>query len=79
MLGFLAASLVRSLGVLPDATGSTLSEAGKFGICIAMAAIGLNANPVKLVQNGVRPVLLGLSCWAAVALVSLAVQRASGL
>jgi uncharacterized integral membrane protein (TIGR00698 family) len=79
VLGFLAASLVRSLGVLPGAVGGTLSEAGKFGICIAMAAIGLNANPVKLMQNGVRPVLLGLSCWAAVALVSLAVQQASGL
>jgi uncharacterized integral membrane protein (TIGR00698 family) len=79
VLGFLAASLVRSLGVLPDAAGLTLSEAGKFGVCIAMAAIGFNANPVKLVQNGLRPVLLGLSCWAAVALVSLAVQRASGL
>ena len=75
VLGFLAASLVRSLGVLPDTAASALSEIGKFGICIAMAAIGLNANPLKLVRNGVRPILLGLACWAAVAVVSLLVQR----
>ena len=78
ILGFLAASLVRSLGILPDAVNSTLNEMGKFGICVAMIAIGLNANPVKLFRNGVRPILLGLACWAAVALVSLAVQH-SGL
>jgi uncharacterized integral membrane protein (TIGR00698 family) len=75
VLGFLAASLVRSLGVLPDTAASALSEVGKFGICTAMAAIGLNANPLKLVRNGVRPILLGLACWAAVAVVSLVVQR----
>jgi uncharacterized integral membrane protein (TIGR00698 family) len=77
VLGFLAASLVRSLGFLPDAVSFALNETGKFGICVAMGAIGLNANPVKLLQNGVRPILLGLACWAAVALVSLAVQHAA--
>ncbi len=75
VLGFLGASLARSIGLLPRAASSTLNEIGKFGICAAMAAIGLNANPVKLLRNGVRPILLGLACWAAVALVSLAVQR----
>ncbi len=75
--GFLAASLVRTLGALPDAVTSGLTEAGKFGICIAMAGIGLNANPIRLVRNGVRPVALGLACWAAVAVVSLVVQRTS--
>ena len=75
VLGFLAASLARSLRFLPDQANSALSDIGKFGICVAMAAIGLNANPVKLLRNGPRPILLGLACWAAVALVSLAVQR----
>ena len=78
VVGFLAASFVRSLGILPDAADSVASEAGKFGISVAMAAIGLSANPVKLLRNGGRPIVLGLACWAAVALVSLAVQR-SGL
>ncbi len=76
VLGFVAASLVRTLGLLPNAMSSALNETGKFGITAAMAAIGLNTRPRQLVQNGVRPILLGLACWAAVALVSLAVQRA---
>ena len=75
VLGFLAASLARTVGLLHPAASSALNEVGKFGICAAMAAIGLNANPIKLFHNGVRPIFLGLACWAAVAVVSLAVQR----
>lgn len=76
VLGFLAASLVRSFCALPEAARTLLPEAGKFGICAAMAAIGLRSNPLKLIKNGVRPIFLGLACWIAVALVSLAVQWA---
>jgi uncharacterized membrane protein YadS len=76
VLGFLAASLVRSTGVLPSALGTFLPELGKFGICAAMAAIGLKSNPLKLVRNGWRPILLGLACWTSVGLVSLVVQWA---
>jgi uncharacterized integral membrane protein (TIGR00698 family) len=76
VLGFLAASLVRTLGVLSPALGSLLPEIGKFGICAAMAAIGLRSNPLKLVRNGSRPILLGLACWVSVAVVSLIVQWA---
>jgi len=76
VLGFLAASLIRSFCSLPEAAKTLLPEAGKFGICAAMAAIGLRSNPLKLIKIGVRPILLGLSCWIAVALVSIAVQWA---
>ena len=74
VLGFVAASLLRTIGLLPPEAASLLNEVGKFGICMAMVAIGLNTRPRELVKNGLRPILLGLSCWAAVALVSLAVQ-----
>ena len=76
VLGFLAASLVRTIDVLPTALVRALPEIGKFGICAAMAAIGLKSNPLKLVRNGVRPILLGLACWISVAVVSLIVQWA---
>jgi uncharacterized integral membrane protein (TIGR00698 family) len=76
VLGFLAASLVRTIDVLPTALVKALPEIGKFGICAAMAAIGLKSNPLKLVRNGVRPILLGLACWVSVAVVSLIVQYA---
>jgi uncharacterized integral membrane protein (TIGR00698 family) len=76
VLGFLAASLVRTIGILPAEAVAFLPEIGKFGICAAMAAIGLRSNPVKLLRNGTRPILLGLACWASVAIVSLIVQWA---
>jgi Predicted membrane protein len=74
VLGFLIASLLRTLNVLPGVLVSLLPELGKFGICAAMAAIGLRSNPIKLIRNGARPILLGLGCWFAVASVSLIVQ-----
>jgi uncharacterized integral membrane protein (TIGR00698 family) len=74
VLGFLVASFVRTIGILPAAASAFLNEVGKFGICVAMAAIGLNTKPKEIIKNGARPILLGLACWAAVALVSLAVQ-----
>jgi uncharacterized membrane protein YadS len=39
-----------------------------------MAAIGLNTNIKQLISNGVKPIILGMSCWIAVALTSIAVQ-----
>ncbi|MGA2545990.1 MAG: YeiH family protein [Rectinemataceae bacterium] len=74
VLGFLATSLVRTAEILPAASYSVLNDVGKFGICTAMVAIGLNTKPKELIRNGMRPILLGLACWVAVALVSLAVQ-----
>ena len=58
---------------------SFLSEAGKFMITLAMAAIGLNTNIVKLVKSGWKPILMGLVCWISIAFVSLGVQTALGL
>jgi uncharacterized integral membrane protein (TIGR00698 family) len=74
VLAFLAASLVRTAFGIRAESASTLSEIGKLGICVAMAAIGLRSNPIKLVRKGARPILLGLACWAVVAMVGLAVQ-----
>lgn len=75
MLFTIAASLSRPvLGIGPDAA-AVLSEIGKFGIGVAMAAIGLRSNPLKLVRRGAKPMPLGAACWAAVAIVGLAVQR----
>lgn len=56
-----------------------LSEAGKFMIAFAMAAIGLNTNVVKLVKTGWKPILMGLACWVCIAGVSIGVQVALGL
>lgn len=79
VLGFLAASIISTLGVLPEAATAWLAQAGKFCIALAMAAIGLNTHLAQLVKNGIAPILLGLACWAAVALVSLLTQHQLGL
>ncbi len=74
VLGFLAASLVNTSELLPKQWAGWLAGTGKFFIVMAMTAIGLNTHIRQLLQKGIRPILLGLACWAAVALVSLAVQ-----
>ena len=56
-----------------------LSSAGKFMITLAMAAIGLNTNIIKLIRTGVKPILLGFICWVAIAFVSIGVQSAMGM
>ncbi|CUH97829.1 UPF0324 membrane protein [Propionispora sp. 2/2-37] len=75
ILGFLLTSIISTTGVLPSPVCSCLAQTGRFFIIVAMAAIGLNTNLRQLVHKGIKPVLLGLSCWLAVAAVSLAVQN----
>lgn len=75
VLGFIAACVINTFVPLPQGLGSFLSTVGKFMIVMAMAAIGLNTNLLKLVKSGARPILLGSICWAVLALTSLGVQR----
>ena len=51
----------------------------RFLIVMAMAAIGLNSNIVKLIRTGGKPILLGACCWAGITAVSLAMQKVMGL
>jgi uncharacterized integral membrane protein (TIGR00698 family) len=74
VLGFLAASIVSTTGLVPLEAGKLLAQIGKFLIVMAMASIGLNTNLKQLISNGVKPILLGMSCWIAVALTSIIVQ-----
>lgn len=74
VLGFLAASVMNTFVPLPVGAYAFLAQTGRFVIVMAMAAIGLNTNLVKLVRSGVRPILLGLACWAALSVTSLGVQ-----
>ena len=82
ILYFLIASIVTTiclqLGVSAE-TFQPLKELSKFFIVMAMAAIGLNSNLVKLVRNGGRPILLGACCWVGITLVSLIVQHFMGI
>lgn len=65
--------------VLVKGVFSFLKKLSKFFIVMAMAAVGLNTDLVKLVRTGGKPILLGFCCWAAIAIVSLYLQFLLGL
>lgn len=56
-----------------------LKDLSKFLIIMAMGAIGLNTDVVKLIKSGGKPILLGLACWVAITIVSLALQNMMGI
>ncbi len=75
VLGFIATAILNTVLPIPREVSGNLVLTGKFLIVMAMSAIGLNTNLAKLLKNGIKPILLGLGCWFAVAVVSLAVQK----
>ncbi len=81
---FIVASVITTLcsSFLPEGIGiyatqlfSILKQLSKFFIVMAMAAIGLNTNIVKLVKTGGKPIFMGLCCWVGIATVSLVMQK----
>ncbi len=79
VLLFVLASIVTTVFALPVAVTTPLKELSKFFIVMAMAAIGLNTDLVKLVRTGGKPILMGLCCWIGIALVSLGMQHVLGI
>ncbi len=82
ILFFVLASIITtaatSAGV--DATVfQPFKELSKFFIIMAMAAIGLNTDLVKLIRTGGKPIFMGLCCWIAIAAVSLGMQHVLGI
>lgn len=67
VLLFLLASIITTVLPIPAAAVSFLKNASKFFIVMAMAAIGLNTDIVKLVKTGGKPIFMGFCCWVAIA------------
>jgi uncharacterized integral membrane protein (TIGR00698 family) len=82
ILYFIAASVITtiatSLGV-SSSIFSPIKELSKFFIVLAMAAIGLNTDIVKLVKTGGKPIVMGFSCWIGITAVSLLMQHILGI
>lgn len=82
ILYFIAASIITtvasSMGVSADVF-APIKELSKFFIVMAMAAIGLNTNIVKLVKTGGKPLIMGFCCWIGITGVSLLLQHVMGL
>ncbi|MCI6636863.1 MAG: YeiH family protein [Bilifractor sp.] len=82
ILYFILASLMTTIALKCGVSAEVftpLKELSKFFIVMAMAAIGLNSNVVKLIKSGGKPILLGGCCWIGIAVVSLAMQKAMGI
>ena len=78
VLFFVLASVVTTVFQLPADITAPLKELSKFLIVMAMAAIGLNTNIVKLIKTGGKPIFTGFCCWVGITLVSLGMQHVLG-
>ena len=82
ILWFIVASLITTICTALGVNASVftpLKTLSKFFIVMAMTAIGLNTDIVRLVKNGGKPIALGFGCWAAITVVSLLMQYAMGI
>ena len=82
ILFFVLASVITTVATTAGVDASVFQpfkELSKFFIIMAMGAIGLNTDLVKLVRTGGKPILMGLCCWVAIAVVSLGMQQVIGI
>ena len=79
---FIIASVITTVAIGMGANSDIflpLKEISKFMIIMAMGAIGLNSNIIKLVKSGGKPIFLGAMCWCGITASSLLVQHIMGL
>jgi uncharacterized integral membrane protein (TIGR00698 family) len=78
ILWFVVASAIRTAGAIPASWHAPIHAGAEFLIIVALTAIGLSSDLRRMAATGMRPILLGLGVWAAVACSSLAMQYALG-
>lgn len=79
ILFFILASVITTVFNLSGTVTAPIKELSKFFIVMAMAAIGLNTNIVKLVKSGAKPIFMGFCCWVSITAVCLTMQVLLGL
>ena len=82
ILYFIGASVITTVAVSLGADAAVFSpvkELSKFFIVLAMSAIGINTDIVKIVKTGGKPLILGACCWAGITGTSLLVQHLMGI
>ena len=82
ILFFVLASIITTVAVSYGVDVSffkPMKSLSKFMIIMAMTGIGINSDIVDLVKTGGKPILLGLSCWTGITLVTLVFQHFLGL
>lgn len=82
ILYFIAASVITTIAVscgVDAGIFSPVKELSKFFIVLAMSAIGLNTDIIKLIKTGGKPIIMGFCCWVGITAVSLVMQHVMGL
>ena len=78
VLASVITTIATSCGISADVF-TPLKTLSKFFIVLAMSAVGLNTNIIKLIKTGGKPLLLGFCCWIGIALASLGMQHILGI
>lgn len=76
---FVVASIITTVFHLHGDLVINLKHLSKFFITLAMTAIGLNTNIVKLIKTGGKAIFVGFICWICIACMSLFVQHLIGI
>lgn len=74
IVGFLAMSALKSVGLIPDAVSDVLKDLSKFLMVAALAAIGLNTSFKEMSKSGIAPMLHGFIISALVVIVAIGVE-----
>ncbi len=78
ILYFVGASVITTLALslgVSSGVFSPIKMLSKFFIVLAMSAIGLNTDIVKLIKTGGKPIFMGFCCWTGITAVSLLMQH----
>lgn len=79
---FILASIITTvtvnMGINPEVF-APIKYLSHFFIILAMSAIGLNTNIIKLIKTGGKPLALGFCCWTGITIVSLIMQYFLGI
>lgn len=78
LVGFLFASLARTVGLIPDGLLAPVQQVSLFLIATALAAIGLSTDLAGFRKAGIKPLLLGGLLWIAVGLTSVITLKLTG-
>jgi len=82
ILYFLIASIITTIATgvgVPSYIFAPFKDLSKFFIILAMAAIGLNTDIIKLVKTGGKSIFMGFCCWIGITTVSLLMQHFLGI
>ncbi len=74
ILGFLAMSAIKSVGLIPDSVSAVMKDVSKFLMVAALAAIGLNTSFKEMRKSGIAPMLHGFIISALVVVVAIGVE-----